>query len=85
MPELFGYLTTREYDAENSYRKENILLQHPLVCIIALKEMEAKISKYISFPKLSLNNIWHKERPQVKYAQSLLNPGFNDFLLGWPY
>lgn len=26
MPEFFGYLTTREYDAENSYCKENILL-----------------------------------------------------------
>lgn len=22
MPELFGYLTTREYDTENSYQKE---------------------------------------------------------------
>lgn len=26
MPDLFGYLTTREYDAGNSYHKENILL-----------------------------------------------------------
>lgn len=56
-PELFGYLTTREYDAENTYCKENVLLWHPLVCIIALKEIEARISKYIRFPKLSLHNI----------------------------
>lgn len=26
MPELFGYLTTREYEAENTYCKENVLL-----------------------------------------------------------
>lgn len=41
--------------------------------------METKISKYISFPKLSLNNVWHKERRYVKFAQALLNPEFNDF------
>lgn len=26
MPELFGYLTTREYDAENTYCRGNVLL-----------------------------------------------------------
>lgn len=26
MPKLFGYLTTGEYDAENTYCKENVLL-----------------------------------------------------------
>lgn len=30
MPQLFDYQTTREYDAENTYHKGNIILQHPL-------------------------------------------------------
>lgn len=46
---LSGCLTLRKCDTENTYHKENVLLQHSLPCIIILKQMEAETFKYMGF------------------------------------